>query len=99
MLQGLDQQPPALGVVQQVVLQIGIALHHPDIAEYLVQHAGGAARAALVAQLVEKLPGARAEQADDDLAVRKRGVVVRNFANAGVACLVAGHGLKFVKGS
>jgi len=29
-LQGLDQHPAALGVVQQVVLQIGVALHHPD---------------------------------------------------------------------
>ena len=38
-LQGLDQQLAPLGVVQQVVLQVGIALHHPDIAQHFVEHA------------------------------------------------------------
>ena len=35
-----------------------------------------------LAQAVEHLPGARAEQADDDLAVGERGVVVGNLAQA-----------------
>ena len=57
-LQGLHQQlAAALRVVQQVVLQVGVALHHPDIAQHLVQHAGRAAGAALLAQLVQHLPG------------------------------------------
>jgi hypothetical protein len=38
-LQGFDQQHPALRVVQQVILQIGVVLHYPDIAQHLVQHA------------------------------------------------------------
>ena len=69
-------------VVEQVVLQVRIALHDPDVAEHLVQHARRAAGAALAAQQAEHLPGARAEQADDDLAVGERGVVVGNLAQA-----------------
>ncbi len=84
MLQGLDQQHTPLRVVQQVILQIGVALHHPNITQHLVQHARRATGAALVAQAVEQFPGRGAEQTDDDFAVRKRGVVVGNFANAGV---------------
>ena len=83
-VQGLNQQHTAFGVVQQVVLQIGVALHHPDIAQHLVQHAGRTACAALVAQAVKPVPSGRTQQADDDLAVRKRGVVVGNFANSRV---------------
>ena len=69
-------------VVEQVVLQVGVALDDPDVAEHLVQHARRAAGAALAAQLAEHLPGARAEQADDDLAVGERGVVVGDLAQA-----------------
>ncbi|KCB25498.1 hypothetical protein L543_4232 [Bordetella hinzii L60] len=56
-MQGLDQQLAALGVVQQVILQIGIAAHHPDIAQHLVEHAGRTARAPLAAQVGQQLPG------------------------------------------
>ena len=84
----------ALRVVQQVVLQVGIALHHPDVAQHLVQHARRAAGAALLAQAVEHLPGARAEQADHDLAVGERGVVVGDLAQARRASRpTAGHEL------
>ena len=41
----------ALRVVEQVVLEVGISLHHPDVAQHLVQHARRAAGAALAAQL------------------------------------------------
>ena len=37
-LECLDQQFAALGVVKQIILQIGVATHHPDIAKHLVQH-------------------------------------------------------------
>ena len=84
-VQRIDQLAPALGVVQQVVLQIGVALHHPDVAQHFVQHARRATGAALFAQGVERFPGLLAQQTDHDLAVRERGVVVRNFANALVA--------------
>ncbi len=42
--------PRACGIVKQVVLQVGIALHHPDVAQHFVQHARGTSGAALVAQ-------------------------------------------------
>ena len=38
-LQGLHQQLATLGVVQQVVLKVGVALYHPDIAQHFVEHA------------------------------------------------------------
>ena len=79
-LQGIDQQLATRRVVQQVVLQVGVALHHPDVTQHLVQHAGRAAGAALIAQLVEHLPGGRAQQANHDLPVGERGVVIGNFA-------------------
>ena len=82
MVQRLDQQLPAARVVEQVVLQVRVALHDPDVAQHLVEHARRAAGAPLAAQHPEHLPGARAEQADDDLAVGERGVVVGNLAQA-----------------
>ena len=56
-VQRIDQQLAAVGVVQQVVLQIGVALHHPDVAQHFIQHAGRPAGATLFAQLVQHLPG------------------------------------------
>ena len=55
-VQRVDQQLPALRVVEQVVLEIGIALHHPDVAEHLVQHARRAPGAPLLAQQVRAVP-------------------------------------------
>ncbi len=51
-----------LRVVQQVVLQVGIALHDPDVAQHLVQHAGRAAGAAL-ARAAGSAPPRRARPA------------------------------------
>jgi len=81
-VQRLDEQGAALGVVEQVVFEVGIALHHPDVAQHLVEHARAAAGAALLAQPVQNLPTARAQQADHDLAVAERGVVVGDLAQA-----------------
>lgn len=85
-MQRLDELAAALGIVQQVVLQIGIAAHHPDIAQHLVQHARGPAGAALGAQVRQELPGVLAQQPADDLAVGKRGVVVGDLTQAGARC-------------
>ena len=52
-VQRIDQQLAAVGVVQQVVLQIGVTLHHPDVAQHFVQHTGGSTGATLFAQLVQ----------------------------------------------
>ena len=78
----LDEQPPTRRVVEQIVLQVRVALDHPDVAEHLEQHPGGTAGAPLATQLLEHPPHVDAEQPDDDLAVRERRVVVRNLANA-----------------
>jgi hypothetical protein len=49
-VQRLDQQGAALRVVEQVVLQVGVAAHDPDVAQHLVQHARRAAGAAFSAR-------------------------------------------------
>ncbi len=82
MPQGVHQHGAAFGVVEQVVFQIGIAPHHPDVAQHLEQHARRAAGLAFAAQGVEHVPRVGAEQANDDFAVGKRGVVVGDFAQA-----------------
>jgi len=79
-----DQRVAPLTVGEQVVFQIRVALHHPDVAQHLVKHPRRPPGDALAAQFVEDRPVLRAEQANDDLAVGKRGVVVGDFAQAGV---------------
>jgi hypothetical protein len=79
-MQGLDEQAAPVRIVEQVLLEVGVAAHDPDVAEHLVQHPGRAARAPFRAQVVEQRPALRAEQADHDLAIRERGVVVRDLA-------------------
>jgi hypothetical protein len=98
-VQGLDQHRAAARVVEQVILQVRVALNHPDVAQHLVQHAGRAAGLALFAQLVQHLPGAGAQQADDDFPVGKRGVVVRNLAQTRRAVGQLGGAGEFVQGS
>ena len=80
--QGFDQRFTALAVGQQIVFQIGVALHDPDVAEHLVEHPRRAAGDALAAQFVEDRPVVRAEQADDDFAIGEGRVVVRDFPQA-----------------
>ena len=82
MVQGVDQFLAALGVVQHVVLQVRIAPHGPDIAEDFVQHARRAAGLAGAAQCIQQTPRFLAQQPDDDLAIGKRRVVIRDFAQA-----------------
>ena len=89
-VQRLDQERAALRVVEQIVLQIRIAAHDPDVAEHFVEHARGAAGAALRAQFRERTPRLLAEQTDDDFAIRKRRVVVGDLAQARLD--VGGHG-------
>ena len=81
--QGIDQCVAAFLVVEQVVFQIRVALNHPDVAQHLVEHARRAAGNAFAAQFVEHRPVVCAKQADDYLAIGKRGVVVGDFAQAG----------------
>ena len=77
-----DEKFAARGVFQEVFLQIRIAVDDPDVAQHLKKHAGAAARAALVTQFVENDGGFLAQQTPYDLSIGKRGVVVRNFADA-----------------
>jgi hypothetical protein len=69
-----------LRIVEQVVLQVGIAVDDPDVAQHLEQHPCRAAGAPLAAQFVQQLPHRRAEQAVHDLAIGERRVVVRDLA-------------------
>ena len=59
MVQRLDQQLAAARVVEQVLLEVGIAPHDPDVAQHLVQHPRRAAGAALGAQVVQQGPAFR----------------------------------------
>ncbi len=92
MLQGVDEKQPAPAIVEKVVLQIGIALDGPDVPQHLVEHAGGAAGAALASQFAEDAPGVFAQQAAYDFLVGKGGVVVGNFTDA----LQSGCRLRFL---
>jgi len=93
MMQRLDQLPEALRIVEQIVVQVGIAIDDPDVAEHLVQHARRTAGPALGAQFVEDRPGVLAQQADDDFTVGQRGVVVRNFAQTRFRLAIVTAGL------
>jgi hypothetical protein len=53
-MQRVDEQLAPPGVVQQIVLQIGIALDDPDVAQHLEQHSRRAAGAALAAKILEQ---------------------------------------------
>ena len=57
-------------------------LDNPDVTQHFVQHAGRAACAALLTQLVQQIPGGLPQQAHHDFAIRKAGVVVGNLAQA-----------------
>ena len=83
-MQGFNEQGATLGVVEQIVLQIGITLHDPDIAQHLVQHARRSARSTFRTELVDDLPALFAEQTRDNFAVGKGGVVVGDLAQAPV---------------
>ncbi len=86
----LHERIVALRIVEEVVLQVGIALDDPDVAQHLVEHARRSSGAPLRAQFVQHLPGIAPEQADDDLPVGERGVVVRDLAQSG------GHRMRLV---
>ena len=82
MIQRIHQLPAPLAVVQQIVLQIRVALHHPNIAQHFVQHARAAPCAPLCAQLSQNRPCGLAQKAYHNLFVRQRGVVIRDLANS-----------------
>ncbi len=85
-LERLDQLAAAARVVQQVVDEIGVALHHPDVAQHFVEHAGRSAGAALGAQGLEQFPAAFAQQANHDLAIGEAGVVIWDLAQSDRLC-------------
>ncbi len=82
MVQRIDQILAALRIVEHVVLQVRITPHHPDVAQHFIQHARGTSGLARAAQVVQQAPCIFAQQADHDFTVGKRGVVVRNLAQA-----------------
>ena len=68
-VQGVHQHLTTLGVVKQVILQIRVALHHPNVAQHLVKHARRTPGSALLPQLVQYLPGTSSEQANHNFSV------------------------------
>src|SRR5258708_37883344 len=80
MMQGFDQQPTSPGILEEVVLQIRIAPHDPDVAKYFIEHARGTTGAPLLAKLLNQRPNAFAQEANDDLPVREGSVVVGDLA-------------------
>ena len=92
--QGLDQQSPTPGIIEQVILQVRIALDNPDVAQDLVEHLGRTARATFAAQVRKQPPGIVAQQAADHLAIGKRGVVIGDFAQTRVRLRRHGRGEK-----
>lgn len=70
------QRPKSAAAGEQVVLEVGIAAHRPDVPQHLVEHARRASGAALAAQLRQQVPGLGAQDTDDDLPVGERSVVV-----------------------
>ena len=91
--QSADQRRTAAAIAEQIILQIRVARHHPDIPQHFVQHACRAAGTALVAQLVDDVPRLVAQQANNNLAVGEGGVVIRNFTQTN------GHGRYLGKSS
>jgi hypothetical protein len=78
-----DQRRPPLAVAEQVVLDVGVALDDPHVAQHLVEHFRRTPRAPLRAQFVQQVPARGTEKPDDDLAIGERGVVVGDFPQAG----------------
>jgi len=81
MVQGCDELAPPLGIVEQVVLQVGIAVNGPRYRPTLHRAfvADRPVRRSL-RRLSSTSPGGGPEQPNHDLAVRQRGVVVGNLA-------------------
>jgi hypothetical protein len=73
----------APGPAHELVLEVGIALDRPHLAQHLVEHPGGAPGTPLGAQVGDEPPALLPQQPQHDLAVGERGVVVRNLADAG----------------
>ena len=83
MAQGFDQSSAPVRIGEQVVFEVGIALHHPDVAQHFVEHAGRAAGHAFVTQGFQDAPHFLAEQPDHNFAIREGRVVVGYFAQTG----------------
>jgi len=83
MMKCLDQERLTLGIVNQVVLQIGIAFNRPYVTKHFVQHARGSAGAPFLAQGTNEFPPPVAKQADHNLAIGIGSVVVGYFPQSG----------------
>ena len=88
-MQGVYQRTVPLSVFQQVILDKGIAEHHPHITQHLEQHARGTPGLAGTAQAVEGIPHLVTEKPNDDFTVGKGGVIVGNLAKT--LCVVGVH--------
>ena len=69
MVKRFDQRIASLGIVEQIILQIGVAAYDPDVAQYFVEHARRAAGLTRAAQFGEQCPCVLTEQPNDDFAI------------------------------
>ena len=67
-------------IVQKIVLQIGIAIDHPDIAEDFVQHACETPATPFRAQFVQQVSRLPTQQANYEFPIRETRIAVRNLA-------------------
>jgi hypothetical protein len=72
---------PPLLIIEEIILQIGVAADYPHVSEDLKQHAGGAARSARAPQLFNQGPYRLTEEPDNDFSVRKGGIVIWDLSN------------------
>ena len=68
MVQRMHQQLPTLRVVEEIVLDVGVAVDDPDVPQHFVSMRAERPVRRSLAQLVSSSQ-ARAQQADDDLAI------------------------------
>jgi hypothetical protein len=84
MVHGVHEEAQPPGAVEEVVLQVRIAVDDPDVAQHLVEHARRSPGAPFVAQILERAPGVLPKEAHDDLAIGEGRVVVGDFPQARV---------------
>ena len=70
-VEGPDELAATFGILEKIVLQVGIALDHPDVTNHLVEHLGRTTGAPLLPQLRNKIPALLSQDPAHDFLVGK----------------------------
>ena len=70
-VEGPNELAATFGILEKIVLQVGIALDHPDVTNHLVEHLGRATGAPLLPQLRNKIPALLSQDPAHDFLVGK----------------------------